>query len=91
MGRIRCSARSSRDRIRFENMSTDFVLKILLIGDYTVGKTSLLHLLAGQKKCPKMPERYCPLSLGIRLNRKGKQVQLKIMDTGGRVQNVFSY
>ncbi|XP_053376127.1 uncharacterized protein LOC123534810 isoform X1 [Mercenaria mercenaria] len=84
MGKIRYCCRGSGNSPGIMDMTPQFVLNTLLLGDYNVGKTSIIHLLTGMKKCPKLVERYCPLSVSVQLNRKGKHVLLKITDTGGQ-------
>lgn len=83
MGKFGCCGQTSENGSLAQGPA-QFVVTTILLGDFSVGKTSVLHFLAGKRKCPKMAERYCPLSFGFNLNRKGKHLQMKITDTGGQ-------
>lgn len=67
--------------------SPNLFTTVVLLGDMQVGKSSLLTIMAGQKKASKITYRHCPLSLTTNVRRKEKTVQMKVRDTGGRLSS----
>ena len=69
-----------------ESPSAKFFANVVLLGDMKVGKSSMLAILAGQRKQPKqITYKHCPMTLTTTLNIRNRIVQLKVRDTGGEL------
>ena len=61
----------------------DFLMQIVIVGDYSVGKTTTLrHVACDKNRSP--IDVYCPMSVTTSMMRTGKEVIVKIVDTGGK-------
>ena len=65
-------------------------VNILILGDYSVGKTTTIRHIIGDKTKRPM-EVYCPMSVTTTLTRNGTEVKVKITDTGGKLTFLSAY
>ena len=65
-------------------LDPNFIMQMIIIGDYSVGKTTALRHMA-RDKCKQPLEVYCPMSVRTQMTRHGRDVKLKIIDTGGKI------
>ena len=59
-------------------------LNMVILGDYSVGKTTTLRHIACVKD-KTLKDSYCPMSVTTSMNKNGTDVKVKIVDTGGRL------
>lgn len=64
-------------------LDPDFIMQMIIVGDYSVGKTTALRYMACDKNRTAV-EVYCPMSVTATIRRNGKEVKVKIVDTGGQ-------
>ena len=67
-------------------LDPDFIMQMIIVGDYSVGKTTALRHMTCDKNRAAV-EVYCPMSVTTPITRNGKEVKVKIVDTGGK--NMF--
>lgn len=58
-------------------------LNMVILGDYSVGKTTTLRHIACVKD-KTLKDSYCPMSVTTSMNKNGTDVKVKIVDTGGQ-------
>jgi GTPase SAR1 family protein len=92
MGKFRCCIKGSEPSLESKvTMSSTCVINVVMLGDYSVGKTSVLCRLGGIKRPQNPhPEKIEPLgyafpkTLKFNLTVRGKNVRINLVDTGGK-------